>query len=317
MSISSVFQRLETHRDADSILVQQWLFLIDGIFTVAVAFSFLFLLPRAPSWTRPLIGLPALDMFNDRERQIMAARIIKEDRGRAVELSSITFREALRYLYSNYLIWMHALIAFISLTPKGGLLIYAPTIIKNLGFDKIRANLLASVSNFALVGLAIVAAWVSDKTRLRGPTCFVCTSYALIMAGVQYALTLSTDKWAKYTVFVLFMAGNATFQGINSAWLSGNVRDNKALCIGQALVVMGANLGGLAGQQLFRDEDAPRYARGFLSIMCLYAATLVFVVGATFIYWRKNRNLVRTGTSSVEGASSEEREILEESKFYI
>lgn len=257
-------------------------------------------------------------MFNDRERQIMAARIIKEDRGRAVELSAITFRECCRYLYSNYLIWMHALIAFISLTPKGGLLIYAPTIIKNLGFDKIKANLLASVSNFALVGLAVAAAWVSDKTRLRGPICFVCTSYALIMAGAQYALTLSDDKWAKYAVFVLFMAGNATFQGINSAWLSGNVRDNKALCIGQALVVMGANLGGVAGQQLFRDDDAPRYARGFLSIMCLYAATLVFVVGATFIYWRKNRNLVRTGTSSVEGASSsEEREILEESKFRI
>ncbi|KAL4727010.1 hypothetical protein ACLX1H_005910 [Fusarium chlamydosporum] len=253
----------------------QWLFLIDGIFTVVVAFSFLFFLPRAPSWTRPLINISALDIFSDRERQIMSRRIMTEDRTRGVELSSFTAMEAVRYLYTNYYIWIHALLAFISLVPKGGLLLYGPTIVKNLGFNKFKANLLVSVCNYALVALAVFAAWVSDKTKLRGPVCFVCTCYALIMAGVQYALVLNTDKWAKYAVFVLFMAGNATFQGINSAWLSSNVRDTKALCVGQALVVMGANLGGLAGQQLFRDNDAPKYTHGFLAIMCLYAATLV------------------------------------------
>lgn len=245
----------------------------------------------------------------------MSRRIMTEDRTRGVELSSFTAMEAVRYLYTNYYIWIHALLAFISLVPKGGLLLYGPTIVKNLGFNKFKANLLVSVCNYALVALAVFAAWVSDKAKLRGPVCFVCTCYALIMAGVQYALVLNTDKWAKYAVFVLFMAGNATFQGINSAWLSSNVRDTKALCVGQALVVMGANLGGLAGQQLFRDNDAPKYTHGFLAIMCLYAATLVMVVFITWLYWSKNRKLVRVSSTSNDENSREGN--LGEGKFQI
>ncbi|KAH6994672.1 major facilitator superfamily domain-containing protein [Fusarium venenatum] len=290
----------------------QWLFLIDGIFTVFISFSFLFLLPRAPSWTRPLVNIPALDVFNDRERDIMSRRIRLEDGTRGEELSSFSTMEAIRYLYKNYYIWIHALVAFISLVPKGGLLLYGPTIVKNLGFDKFKANILVSVCNYALVVLALIAARVSDKVKLRGPICFICTAYALIMAGVQYSLVLNNDKWAKYAVFVLFMAGNATFQGINSAWLSSNVRDTKAICVGQALVVMGANLGGLAGQQLFRDEDAPKYTNGVLAIMCFYAVTLVLVVLATGVYWNKNRKLVRTSSVDTSRESN-----LGEGRFQI
>ncbi|KAF5233999.1 hypothetical protein FANTH_12353 [Fusarium anthophilum] len=294
----------------------QWLFLIDGMFTILVAFSFLFFLPRSPSWTCPLINISALDIFSDRDREIMSRRIILEDRARGAELSSVTVMEAVRYCYTNYYIWLHALISFISLVPKGGLLLYGPTIIKNLGFDKFKANLLASVCNFALVALAVIAAWVSDRAKLRGPICFVCTCYALVLAGAQYALVTNTDKWAKYAVFVLFMAGNATFQGINSAWMVSNVRDTKALCIGQALVVMGANLGGLAGQQLFRDSDAPKYTRGFLAIMCLYASTLVIVVFVTWMYWNKNRKLATVSSVSEESGNRREN-ITDETKFQI
>ncbi|KAF6826128.1 major facilitator superfamily transporter [Colletotrichum plurivorum] len=277
----------------------------DGAFTVLVAFVFLLFLPKNPGWTRPLIGIPALDMFSERERHIMSRRIHLEDQARSEELTTISPRDALRSLCSNYYIWLHSIVALISLTPKGGLLLYAPTIIKNLGFDKINANLLASVSNYALIILSLAAARVSDWLQLRGPVCMVCTIYALVFAGVQYSLVLSDSKWGKYAVFVLFMAGNATFQGVNSAWLSSNVKDTKTLAVGQALIVMAANLGGLAGQQLFRDEDAPRYTRGFLGIIGLYAGTLVLVAGLTALYWLKNRRMSRLGGN--EGGGTRRR----------
>ncbi|KAF6798796.1 transporter YIL166C-like protein 6 [Colletotrichum sojae] len=136
---------------------------------------------------------------------------------------------------------------------------------------------------------------MSDWLQLRGPVCMVCTIYALVFAGEQYSLVLSDNKWGNYAVFVLFMAGNATFQGVNSVWLSSNVKDPKTLAVGQALIVMEANFGGLAGQQLFRDEDAPRYTRGFLGIIGLYAGTLVLVAGLTALYWIKNQRLLGPG----------------------
>ncbi|KAF4809605.1 putative transporter [Colletotrichum siamense] len=267
----------------------QWLFVIDGGFTIIVALLFMFLLPKSPRWTRPVVGIAAFDIFTQRERDIMTRRIALEDTSRSAELSPINPREALRALSTNYYIWLHSLVALTSLVPKGGLLLYAPTIIKNLGFDKITANLLASVSNYALILLSVFAARISDWLQLRGPVCGACTIYALVFAGVQYSMVLSTDKWGKYAVFVMFMAGNATFQGINSAWLASNVKNPKDLAVGQALIVMAANLGGLAGQQLFRDDDAPRYTRGFLGIIGLYSGTMVLVMGLTMLYWFKNR----------------------------
>lgn len=267
----------------------QWLFVIDGLFTVLVAAVLFLALPGRPQWTRPCAGLAALDVFSDGERDIMTRRVALEDEHRAVELSSLGPREVLRYLTRSYLAWVHAGLALISLAPKGGLLLYAPTLIKNLGFDTTKANLLAAVPNFALIVLALLAARLSDLTGLRGPVCVLCTVYALVLAGVQYSLVESSDRWAKYAVFVVFMAGNATFQGINSAWVSSNLRDPRAVCVAQALVVMGANLGGLAGQQLFRDEDAPLYTDGFLGIMCIYGGTLVMAAGLTAFYWMQNR----------------------------
>ncbi|KAF5518471.1 putative transporter [Colletotrichum aenigma] len=190
----------------------QWLFVIDGCFTIIVALLFMFLLPKSPRWTRPVVGIAAFDIFTQRERDIMTRRIALEDTSRSAELSPINPRDALQALCTNYYIWLHSLVALISLVPKGELLLYAPTIIKNLGFDKITANLLASVSNYALFLLPVFAARISDWVQLRGPVCGACTIYALVFAGVQYSMVLSTDKWGKYAVFVMFMAGNATFQ---------------------------------------------------------------------------------------------------------
>lgn len=282
-----------------------------------VAFVFAFTLPRKTTYTRPLVPLRFLDVFTDRDRDILRRRMVLEDRARSKDITSIGIKEVFKHLTTNHLIWGHSLVALIALTPKGGLLLYAPTIIKNLGFDKITANLLAAVSNFALIALSILAARISDWTRLRGPVCFACTVYALVFAGVQYAVTPSDDKWLKYGIFVVFMAGNATFQGINSAWMSTNLRDPTALGIGQAVIVMATNCGGLIGQQIFRDDDAPRYTRGFLTIMCLYGGTMIMIVGLTYLYWRKNRNMVRltAGTTGEEEGGNGQTE--EERRFEI
>ncbi|KAH0438404.1 alternative sulfate transporter [Colletotrichum camelliae] len=217
----------------------QWLFIIDGGFTIIVAFLFLFLLPKSPGWTRPVVGIAAFDLFTQRERDIMTRRIALEDRSRSTELSPITPRDALRTLSTNYYIWLHSLVALISLTPKGGILLYAPTIIKNLDERQL----------------------VSFGIKLRPHLTLSLGGEDIRLAAAPrpgYSMALSTDKWGKYAVFVMFMAGNVTFQGVNSAWLASNVKSPKDLAVGQALIVMAANLGGLAGQQLFRDDDAPR-----------------------------------------------------------
>ncbi|KAK6206531.1 hypothetical protein LQW54_007601, partial [Pestalotiopsis sp. IQ-011] len=59
-----------------------------------------------------------------------------------------------------------------------------------------------------------------------------------------------------------------------------------------ALAVAGSNLGGLAGQNIFVQSDAPYYEKGFLKIMCIYAGSLVIVALMIVYYWVKNQQLI-------------------------
>ena len=109
------------------------------------------------------------------------------------------------------------------------------------------------------------------------------------------ALFGSSNKgmWTKYALFTLLSSGNALSQGLNDAWLSINTRSAERRSIGLALVVIGSNAGGLAGKQLFRESDAPKYAKGFLAIILLYAASLPITAGIIGVYWRQNKQQER------------------------
>ncbi|KAI7764477.1 hypothetical protein LZL87_003682 [Fusarium oxysporum] len=251
----------------------QWLFIIEGIFTLLAFFVFILLLPRSPIHPKPIHG--RFDLFTSREREIMHDRIYQEDISKTEAHAKITFRGVIAAL-TDYRIWIHTILNVVSLAPKGGLQLYGPTIIRSLGFSKINSNLLNSVSSFLVVFLSFAIAWASDKTKQRGLWCMVAFLW---------------NKWTKYALFTLLSSGNALSQGLNDAWLSINTRSAEKRSIGLALVVIGSNAGGLAGKQLFRESDAPKYTKGFLAIVLLYAAALPITAVIMGVYWRQNEKL--------------------------
>jgi hypothetical protein len=133
-----------------SLSFKQWLFLIDGLFTLFVGLLFVFLVPGSSTDTAPICGLKRLDFFSAKERDILRDRIALDDPHKGVKLTAIGFARVLRILSTSFGIWAHSAINVISMAPKGGLGTYTPTIIKNLGFSTITASNLAAVSNFGV-----------------------------------------------------------------------------------------------------------------------------------------------------------------------
>ncbi|KAI8302450.1 putative transporter [Colletotrichum sp. SAR11_59] len=236
----------------------QWLFVIEGTFTLLIFFGYVLLLPRSPKHTRPIHG--RFDLFTDRERTILSTRIILGDVSKGADKTEITLK-SLREAFVDLRLWLHMFLNILSLTPKGGLAIYGPTIIKSLGFSKTNANLLNAVGNVLVIILSYTLSVASDKTRLRGPWCIVAFVWSIAFSGAL---------------------------------------------VGLAMAVMGSNLGGLAGQQLFQESDAPRYPKAFLAILLLYGASIPNTLALMYTYWRANR---KTQTSSDEnnGVVSEKR----------
>ncbi|KAI0025911.1 major facilitator superfamily domain-containing protein [Xylariomycetidae sp. FL0641] len=264
----------------------QWLFLIEGILTLGVFVVFVLFLPGSPGDTRPVHR--RFDLFSAREREIMSARVLAQDRTKAGARARIgwgAFREAAL----DGQLWLHALLNVVALMPKGGLQLYGPSIIQSLGFGQYRANLLNSVSSYIVVVLALAVSLASDRTRLRGPWCVAAFLWSLAFAGALLGTPLAADKWRRYALFTLLSGGNALAQGLNDAWVNINATTAARRSVGLAFVVMGSNIGGLIGPFLFQDYDSPRYVRGFLAVLLLYAASILVTLLIMALYTRKNR----------------------------
>ncbi|CAG8925997.1 unnamed protein product [Penicillium salamii] len=264
----------------------QWLFILEGALTLVFFVIFAAFLPRSPKHTTPLHG--RWDIFSNRERFIMQSRVIEEDETKADDKAHMTLRNLMGALL-NYRLWLHMILNIVSLAPKGGLQLYGPTIIKSLGFSKINANLLNAVSSVLIIILSYLISIASDKTHLRGPWCIAAYLWSIAFAGALFSLPVGTAKWARYAVFTLLSSGNSLAQGLNDAWVSINATDSSARSLGLAMVVIGSNLGAVAGQQLFQSSDAPRYTHAFLAILLLYIASIPVVLALMWIYKRGNR----------------------------
>lgn len=276
----------------------QWLFIVEGAVTLVVFLAFVILLPQSPGHTAPIHG--RFDFFTPRQRQILRARVMADDETKGADKAHITLRSFADAL-KDYRLWLHMLLNLAALSPKGGLQLYGPTIIKNLGFSRTNANLLNAVSSVLVIILSWFISFASDKTRWRGPWCLVAFSWSIIFAGVLYGLPSGSDKWAQYAIFTLLSGGNALAQGLNDAWVSINTVSPSKRSIGLAMAVMGSNLGAISGGQLFRADDAPRYTRAFVAILALYAGAMFVALVIMWVYWRANRVLANGEELKIHG----------------
>lgn len=77
-----------------------------------------------------------------------------------------------------------------------------------------------------------------------------------------------------------------------------------------SLVVMAANCAGIAGSQIFRTEDAPKYTRGLTTIIGLAAGGWVLILFQTVGYWVKpKKSLKNSGSKSVGSERGDERKV--------
>jgi hypothetical protein len=294
----------------------QWLFIIDGVIGFVVAILFILFMPRDHLDTRPLCNIERFNIFSDRERQIMDHRVLLDDPRKVARLEGIGFKRMIQILL-DWRLWGHFAVNVIMICPKGGLQVYAPTIIQNLGFETVKANALTSVGNYGVCIVSIFASWVSDKTALRGPVCIATCAFSLLFSGLQYGYVKSNDQWLKYAIFTLLYSGNTAGQGINDAWLSTNIDNAQSRCMGMALAVAGSNLAGITASGLFVESDAPYYPHGFLKILCIYAGAIGMITVMICAYAAQNRMSARrahgnglVGNDGVDAATFNDEKVI-------
>ncbi|GAA5826393.1 hypothetical protein JCM11251_002348 [Rhodosporidiobolus azoricus] len=271
----------------------QWLFIIEGILAIGVSIFFFLVLPQSPQQPTPFL-FPRLNYFTERQRHILAARVVHDDAQKAHSASKIGGSEVWATV-SNPRVWPHVVIAISLIAPTSALGAYVPTLIKGFGFDKLKANALSSVSGWISLVATISFGLFSDKTGWRGPSVIAAAAlFWLFWVAFQQVSLLGADaRWTKYGLLVVTQGFAMAYHPLNASWLSLNQITPSQRSIAMAMFVMAANCGAAVGSQILRKDDSPLYRRGFRVSVAVASFGLACVIAQHVQYRLSNKRLER------------------------
>ncbi|KAF9970571.1 hypothetical protein BGZ73_006712 [Actinomortierella ambigua] len=125
--------------------------------------------------------------------------------------------------------------------------------------------------------------WRGTKEALSDVKVWLCALATLSIQTPGAAVVLFMPSLVKDLGYT------ATPTAILPGWLSNNVIDGAKRASGLAIIVSMAGVGGMAGSQVYRDSDAPRYRIGHLGMVgslccCIFCGLLL-----RFLLVRENK----------------------------
>ncbi|KAH7304683.1 major facilitator superfamily domain-containing protein [Stachybotrys elegans] len=279
----------------------QWLFMLEGLFTICVSFLFLFFLPGSPDQPRPLLGPGIVRIAND-EQSILQRRLEMDDTEKRPGSQGLEIPWSLVWqTLKHYRRWPHYVSTFAVFSTWSPLTTYTPSIIMSLGFDRITANALAAVGASLALVVVFFFAYMSDRTNLRGGsviTAHLCYLATLIAARQIHPHVGRWSRWGLWTAVNSFAVG---YHPIHNSWVQLNCREPGERSIAIAMWVMSAISGLMVGTQYFRASDLPFYRTGLRTMIIMVSFGAIFAIIQETIYLVHNRRVAEGKVKRSDG----------------
>ncbi|OQO09986.1 hypothetical protein B0A48_04341 [Cryoendolithus antarcticus] len=276
-----------------------WLLFLMGIFTIACGFVLGFFLPDSFQEPRSTF-LPKIRIFTEREVHILRSRVYLDDPAKGRKKRKIG-RAGFEKAFTSWRMYVHVLITLCNNGPQRGFDTYAPTLVRGFGFEALSANALASVGLFLQIPVSFGFSWVSDRYNRRGETVTVGLTCHLIGYIFNRIFTEIPNQGLRYFGVVWTQVFGTFSHPLNISWLSLACTDSEERALAMAMVIIGGNVAGIYGAQLFRSDDSPRYRRAFSIDCAILAFAIVLAAGRL---WDDTRNKVRAKTGEMASQES-------------
>ncbi|OQE19013.1 hypothetical protein PENSTE_c016G02803 [Penicillium steckii] len=271
----------------------RYLFIIEGGVTVIFAVFAFFYLPRSA----------AEATFLSEEEKALAFHRIQVDSS-AVVNEKFRIREALG-IFKHFSTYVFLCIEICLGVPLQGVALFMPQIVGRLGYPTVKTNLYTVAPNVTGAVMLLILAFCSDYTKLRSP--FIVLGFLLTFCGFTiYASIDDVQNQLQLAYFATFMMtwGTSAPSVMLSTWYNNNIAHEGRRVLLTSIGVPLANLMGLVGSNVFREQDAPKYMPALITVMS-FGATGACLAGLLGLYmWFDNKRRDR-----IDGVTIRARDI--------
>ncbi|VTT60581.1 unnamed protein product [Fusarium fujikuroi] len=253
----------------------RWLFIIEGVLTVAMALFAPFSLLDYPATSK---GLTA------EERVVAVERLTTEDITAATDSheNGLSHGRAFVSAVTNWRLYFLAL-PYMQLVGSSALAYFYPSLIQGLGYTSVKAQYMTAPLYIVALTIAIPTSVAADMFPLqRGFFVFAI----MLLGAIFCALATGIRAYVPRYVFLCFI-NSAIWTGspIALSYAASNLGpvDPETRAISLGIINRLSQLAQIYGSALFPRSEAPEYLTGFTTYTLLFATGSVIALSGSFL----------------------------------
>lgn len=243
----------------------QWIYIIEGAFTMGLAIPLYFAVTDFPEEAR---------FLNSNEQSFLKKKLEIYQGNSGFEVKQ-TWNDILS-VFKEPMLYICSLCYFALVIPSYAYAFFAPTVITDMGYTAMEAQRHSIYPWLATMGFSFILAVSSDYTRFRLPYALIASATAIAGLSIVYACYGNPN--ARYAGCFLTVMGLYSAMPILICWMSLNFSGHTRKSVGTAFVIGFGNIGGIIASFIFPNNEGPRYRKGFgicIGFACVAFATTV------------------------------------------
>ncbi|CCH44007.1 putative transporter [Wickerhamomyces ciferrii] len=271
----------------------QWLFIIEGVFTLLVGIISFFMMPpsavQTKTWFRPN------GWFTEHEEKIVVNRVLRDDpsKGDMNNRQPVSLKELFKSLI-DYDILPIYLIRFLVDSGSAPVNNYMTLTLRKLGFNTFNTNLLTIPYNVLAIITMVFLSWFSEIIKSRSLLIATVPIWNLaLLFPLRFWSGAQVQVWPTYIILTLLL-GHAQIWPLSISWCSANSNSVRLRAVSSAVVNIFSQASGIMCANLYRPDDAPLYKRGNTDLIGIgFAGFIVCILTRYYYIWRNKSKALK------------------------
>ena len=235
----------------------RWIFIIEGLATIAYSVPATFIIPDYPDKCK---------FLNPEEKEVHHRLMVLDNSSEEARMDRLD-RPAIRRIITDWKIWVGSIMYFTISIPGYSTQFFIPYILNQFGWVAAEAQLRTIPVYVVALASTLTAAYFSDRLKHRYGFLLVAT----IIHIVGYIILLcqgppdpqGLSRNVRYMALFFLLIGQYIYTPMTIVWLSNNLSGHYKRAVGTAIQIAIGNAGGIAASNIFLQSEAPLFETGY------------------------------------------------------